>query len=324
VGHASDPSAAYDAVHRVWLITTLGITDGPTSIDVSRSSDATRWSAPLHALQSPIESYDKEWIVCDNWTSSPRRGTCYIAYTDIRLERIAVVASSDGGVTWSSPAYAPRGDVVGAQPEALPDGTLVVVWLDGNTLRAARSRDGGASLDAPVVVGQVNFAGVRGLRAPPLPSLDVDRHGRLLLAWPDCRFRTGCSGDDIVLSTSVDGLTWTGAARITRGAGSYIVPGIAADQASDRLAVVALVVSAGRLGAALAVSRDGGAHWGAPRRLDAQPMSLSWAARAGESAFLGDYLSASWVGGRAFGFVPLALPPRGRVLRQSLYAGTTR
>ena len=323
VGHASDPSVAYDAAHRVWLVTTLGITDGPTSIDVSRSSDARSWSAPLHALQSPIESYDKEWIVCDNWASSPRRGTCYVAYTDIRLNRIAVVASTDGGLTWSTPAYAPHGDVVGAQPGVLPDGTLVVVWLDGETLRVARSRDGGVSLDPPVVAGQINFAGVRGLRAPPLPSLDVDRHGRLLLVWPDCRFRSGCAADDIVLSTSVDGLTWTGPARVTRAGGSYVVPGIAADPGSDRVAVVAVVASSDRLGAALALSRDG-VRWSAPRRVDARTMSFGWLARAGNSAFLGDYLSVSWARGRAFGFVPLALPPRAGVLRQSLYAATTR
>jgi len=47
VARASDPSVAYDASHRVWLAVTLGIANGPNSIDVSRSVDARRWDAPF-------------------------------------------------------------------------------------------------------------------------------------------------------------------------------------------------------------------------------------------------------------------------------------
>jgi hypothetical protein len=324
VGHASDPSVAYDSVHGVWLVTTLGISAGPTSIDVSRSTDGSRWSRPLHALESSVQTFDKEWITCDNWLQSPRRGTCYIAYTNFRVNRIALIASIDGGVTWSAPVYAQRGDVVGAQPAVLPDGTVVVAWLDRDDILASRSRDGGVSLDPAVVAGRISFNGFRGLRAPPLPSIDVERGGRLLLAWPDCRFRSSCSGNDVVVSTSQDGLTWTQPARVTHGGPSYLIPGIAADPASDRLAVVAVVgARSGRIGAALMTSTDG-SRWSAPRRLDTRPMSRAWLARAEGLAFLGDYLSASWAGGRAIGFVPLALPPRGGRFRQSLYAASTR
>ena len=32
--------------------------------------------------------------------------------------------------------------------------------------------------------------------------------------WPDCRFRTNCSSNDIVYSTSATGTTWTAVKRV--------------------------------------------------------------------------------------------------------------
>jgi len=52
-------------------------------------------------------------------------------------------------------------------------------------------------------------------------------------------------------------------------------------------------------------------------------MEVSWLPRAG-GGFLGDYLSASWAGGRPIGIVPLAFAPTRAGLRQALYAGTVR
>jgi hypothetical protein len=326
VGHASDPSVAYDASHRVWLAVTLGIANGPNSIDVSRSSDARRWDAPIHALSFRSGAFDKEWIVCDNAPTSPHRGTCYIAFTDIRSDRIAVTASNDGGVTWTPPVAASTPpDVVGAQPIVLPDGTLVVAWLQQNRLVAARSRDGGISFEPAVNISELEFDGTPGLRAPPLPSIEVGADGRALLVWPDCRFRSGCQGNDVVVSTTTDGVVWTPPARITNGGGNYLIPGIAADPRTGALAVVAVVElqgTSGRLGAVLVVARDG-IRWAPPRRLDAVTMQSSWLPRAG-GAFLGDYLSASWSGGRPIGVVPLALAPTSSGLRLALYSGTLR
>lgn len=326
VGHASDPAVAYDAAHRTWLAVTLGIENGPNSVDVSRSADARSWAPPVHAISSRSGAFDKEWIVCDNAPTSGRRGTCYIAYTDIRADRIAVISSSDGGASWSGAAFAgERGDVVGAQPVVLPDGTVVVAWLQRSRLVAARSRDGAASFEPAVRIADLQFDSPAGLRAPPLPSIELSRDGRALLVWPDCRFRPGCQGNDVVLSSSTDGVVWTPAARVTSGGGSYLIPGIAAEPQTGSLAVVALVDLPGasrRLGAVLLVARDG-ARWAPPRRLDAVAMQLPWLPRAG-GAFVGDYLSASWAGGRAIGTVPLALRPTSGGLRQALYAGFTR
>jgi hypothetical protein len=327
VGHASDPTVAFDQRHGVWLVVTLGITNGPTSLDVSRSSDGRTWSSAASALSAPAAAFDKEWIFCDNWPSSPRRGTCYIAYTNLRTEAIALTSSSDGGLTWAAPtAVGPPGDVVDGLPAALPDGTLVVAWLDGRTVFAARSADGGSSFAAPVSVTEIRASPTQGLRAPELPALDVDRRGRLLLAWPDCRFRAGCSGNDIVLATSTDGASWSAPMRVTTGSGSYSTPGLAADARTNGIVVSAQVVPTGTccsVGMGIAVSRDG-SRWAATRRLDVRAMRFDWLALAGNARFLGDYLAASWIGGRPLAIVPIASPPRAGRLDQSLYAGTVR
>ena len=76
-------------------------------------------------------------------------------------------------------------------------------------------------------------------------------------------------------------------------------------------------------GMAIAVSRDGNS-WGPTRRLDARGMFLKWLPLAGKARFLGDYLAASWAGGRPFAIVPIASPPTGGRLNQSLYAATVR
>ena len=327
VGHASDPTVAFDERHGVWLVVTLGITDGPTSLDVSRSSDGRTWSPPAPAVSAATAAFDKEWIVCDNVASSPRRGTCYVAYTNLRTESIALISSPDGGVTWSAPTrVGPPGDVVGALPATLADGTVVVAWLDGRTIYAGRSTSGGSSFDPPIAAAEIRAASVPRLRAPALPALDVDRRGRLLLAWQDCRFRAGCSGNDIVLSTSTEGSSWSDPVRVTSGSGSYATPGLGADTRTNGIVVSAQVVPDGaccRVGTAVAVSRDG-SRWSPTRRLDARTMSFDWLATAGNASFLGDYLAASWVGGRPVAIVPMASPPRAGRLDQSLYMGTVR
>ena len=327
VGHASDPTVAFDQLHGIWLVVTLGITNGPTSLDVSRSTDGRSWSRAVSALSAPAAAFDKEWIFCDNGASSPHRGTCYIAYTNLRTSAIGLTSSSDGGVTWTPPTMVgPPGDVVDGLPAALPDGTLVVAWLSGRTIFAARSSNGGTSFTAPVVVSEIRASSTAGLRAPPLPALDLDRRGRLLLAWPDCRFRAGCSGNDIVLSTSTDGVSWSQPARVTTGSGSYLTVGLGADSRSNGIVASAQVVpsgASGTVGMAVAVSRDG-SHWLPTRRLDARTMSFEWLPAAGNARFLGDYLAASWVGGRPLAIVPMASPPQAGRLNQSLYAGIVR
>jgi hemolysin type calcium-binding protein len=343
---ASDPSVGFDAAHRVWLIASLGIAPDHFELLVSRSTDGVTWSAPVTARLGGPGTLDKEWIACDNWPTSPNRSRCYLSYLDIASGLIATQTTLDGGLTWSSPVATSllpaRGlEANGAQPVPRPDGSLVVVYElggeEGPTLSdeilAATSTDGGASFATSVHVSNVDTARVPHLRAPALPSADVGAGGRLYVAWHDCLGEQPCLHDRIVVATSLDGQTWTAPAAVaaTRAAVTQFVPGLAVDRrtggATTRLAVayytLTTACAAGsacpRVDAWLVTSANAGASWSAPQRLDAQPMQLEWMPLAG-GAFLGDYISTSYVGARPVPVFTLAVGPWGGKLRQAIMA----
>ena len=79
----------------------------------------------------------------------------------------------------------------------------------GTNMVSFSSTDGGASWNASLVVASITDHLVAGsLRTSALPSAIADAGGTVYVVWQDCRFRTGCASNDIVLSTSTDGNTW--------------------------------------------------------------------------------------------------------------------
>src|SRR6266704_2063937 len=78
---ASDASVAYDAAHGTWLIASLGLNPpGPARVLVSRSPDAINWGNPI--VVTTAGDADKNWIVCDNNSTSQFYGHCYIEWWD--------------------------------------------------------------------------------------------------------------------------------------------------------------------------------------------------------------------------------------------------
>jgi len=281
-------------------------------------------------------AYDKEWIACDNGAHSPFRGRCYLSYTDlVGRTRVVTRTSTNGGASWATSAVVASGEgVVGAFPVARPNGDLVVLLSNGNAMVAGRSTDGGASFTAPVRIATHRTAKLDPLRAFELPSVDVDRAGAVYATWHDCRFRSGCSSDDVVLATSADGVTWTEPVRVPLGRVSssraFVIPGIAADPSasgSARLAIVyytlaALPCRSCAIDAGLVRSSDGGKTWSAPRRLTARSMRPSWLANTISGRMLADYISVSWSRGRAVPVFALASEPHGRSFREAIFATT--
>jgi hypothetical protein len=321
---ATDPAIAYDRVRGVWIASILALIDGPGGQDsvlvVSRSADGITWSPPIvTAPNLATFAHDKNWIVCDSGVASAFAGRCYTVWADVTNDSaLAVSVSDDGGLTWSrTPLVVREIEGTGWQPLVQPNGTLVIPYLGPNTIESVRSTDGGASFEVRTIVAELSSSNPAGVRAGPLPSAEVDADGRIYVAWPDCRFRRGCTGvepeepNDIVISSSLDGLHWTAPARVPTGAASatldHLLPGLAVDAttrgAAARLALAYYTLSpagctgdACRLAARFVSSANAGRSWSAPLELS-RPTPLTAIAQSNRGRFVGDYISTSFVTG---------------------------
>jgi hypothetical protein len=329
---ASDPSVAYDARHHRWLVSTL-VTGGGmpgSGLAISASEDdGDTWLRPVVIAPAAGSDYDKNWIVCDNDPGSPFAGHCYGTWDDFgQVNTLLSNTSTDGGRTWSPPA--PTADHalgIGGQPVVQPDGIVVVPADDlGEAgLLAYRSTDGGATWGPTTPISPIQWhPAAGGLRAGTLPSAGIDATGTIYLAWPDCRFRPGCTSNDIVLSRSADGVHWSTPRRVpidpVGGTVDHLVPGLGVDPStSGGDAHLGLTYysypQAGcspttcRLDVGFVSSTDAGATWSAARRLNQQSMQLGWLADTSQGRMVGDYISTSFSNGKAVGVFALATAP---------------
>ena len=328
----SDPTVAYDPEHDVWLALGLGINANGIGfvLLVNRSTDGgLTWSNPVTAAQSPGTFWDKTWIACDTWASSPHYGNCYAQWDDNGLgNQMLMTTSTDGGLTWSAPQSPSTPSGLGGQPVVLPNGTVVVPYTANySSIQSFRSTNGGASWQPGVFVASQAQAGVDGsMRIHPLPSAEVDGGGRVYVTWQDCQFRAGCSSNDIVMSTSTDGQTWTPKTRIpidpVNSTVDHFLPGIGADRATSGSGAhlglgyyyypVANCGSSCQLTYGFVSSLDGGATWSAPTQVTA-PMNPQWTANTNQGYMVGDYTSTSFTAdGKAHTVYTYAKPPLGR------------
>jgi hypothetical protein len=327
-GQVSDASVAFDARHNVWLISSLGINGSAVNVLTSRSTDGgLTWSNPVTTATG---SLDKNWIVCDNTATSPFYGNCYTEY-DISGsgDAIRMKTSTNGGTTWGA-ALAPGGSNtgLGGQPVVLPNGTVLVPYLSlSDTIRSFRSVDGGASWRATVLVSSISHHTVAGgLREETLPSAEVDAAGTVYVTWSDCRFRSGCPRNDIVLAKSTSETTWAAPTRVpidaTGSTVDHFVPGIGVDRStsgtSARIGLAyyfypnsSCTAATCQLTVGYISSVNGGTSWSAATQI-AGPMNLSWIPNTSQGRMFGDYISTSVRnGGNAYPVLPIGTAPTG-------------
>jgi hypothetical protein len=327
----TDPAVAYDAQHGVWLVTTLGFggSGSDSALLISRSTDGLHWGQPVTATRRSGFGLDKQWIACDNWSSSPFRGHCYLSYDDLVSNEIETQLSADGGLTWGTPAHAPgfpgrdaiNGPAApGVQPVARPDGSVLIPYFDNTQISVLRSLDGGVTWLPPTPVSPAAYHPVPGVRAAPLPSAEVGGDGAVYVAWPDCSRSASCSTNGLLVARSADGLTWSTPVRVPTGAADAVLPGIAADPAAGRrIALAYYRVRNGALDVFFTSSRNGGSTWTKPQRLNSRSIPFGWLASAG-GAMVGDYISTSFAGGRAVPVFALGFAPRRGRLHESMFA----
>jgi hypothetical protein len=338
-GQASDASVAFDAAHNVWLISTIGISGSSVVVLTSRSTDGgLTWGNPVTTATG---ANDKNWIVCDNTSTSPFFGHCYTEY-DITSsgDALRMKTSINGGLTWGA-ALAPGGGAngLGGQPVVRPNGTVLVPYLStSNTIRSFRSIDGGASWRATVLVSSISHHDAAGgLREEALPSAEIDGAGTVYVVWADSRFRSGGTRNDIIMAKSTSETTWAAPTRVPIDATSstvdHFVPGIGVDKstsgASARIGLTyyfypnsACTAATCQLDVGFISSVNGGTSWSAPTQV-AGPMTLSWIPNTSQGRMFGDYISTSVPnGGNAYPIVAVANAPTGSTFDLAMYAPT--
>jgi hypothetical protein len=340
---ASDPAVAFDPRHNIWMISSLALSEAGgvhgAAVVTSRSADGgLTWSSPVTTATGA--NLDKNWIACDTTSTSPFFGNCYTEFDDnANGNRIKMSRSTNGGGNWG--AALNTGDAasgLGGQPVVRPNGTVLVPFLSNSgQIRSFRSVDGGASWRATVLVSTVSDHTVAGgLRTEPLPSAEVDAAGTAYVVWQDCRFRTSCAANDIVMSKSTSETTWGSVNRVpidaTTSAVDHFIPGIGVDRstagASARLGLTyyfypnrSCTAATCQLDVGFISSTNGGASWSPATQL-AGPMTLSWLANTSQGRMVGDYISTSIrPGANAFPVIAVAFAPSGS-FNEAMYVPT--
>ena len=337
----TDPSVAYDAALETWMITTIVFRETPDGITApavlaSLSTDGgITWNEPVTVANVGSNGYlDKDWVVCDNTSTSPNYGTCYVEWDDsARSNLIQISPSRDGGKTWGAArTTVNRSSGFDGAPLVQPNGTVIVPLSNASqtAVMAITSHDGGASWSRPTIIASVtSFSQSAYFQDKILLNAGIDGSGKVYFTWVDCRFETGCQGNDLVMTTSMDGITWTPVQRIPiahRGSGiNYYVSGLGVDTStSGSTAHLGLVfysymascVNDCKLSVGFISSINGGDAWSTKTQL-AGPFPASWVAKGNNK--VGDYISLSFSRGRAFPVFSAATSPDADHLNEAMY-----
>jgi hypothetical protein len=336
---ASDAVVAYDAAHGEWLICTLPI-GNDDYVAVSRSTDGIHWGTPI--LVTDTIDADKNWIVCDNTSSSKFYGHCYVEFdSPADGDLVFMSTSTDGGQTWGTAKNTTDTLYgIGGVPLVQPSGNVVVpiVNLETGGMSAFGSSNGGASWSSSVNISEVTEHGeAGGLRSAGLVAANIDGAGNIYVLWSDCRFRANCKANDLVLSTSSNGTTWTAPARLpvvpVSSAVDLFIPGLGIDPttagASAHLTVTTYAYSntncsfsTCQLYVGFTTSQNGGKTWTAGKVL-AGPMSLSWLPNTFSGYMVADYLSVAYANSQPFGVFAVAKALSGGKFNEAMYTTTT-
>src|SRR5205807_8956476 len=164
------------------------------------------------------------------------------------------------------------------------------------------------------------------LRSGPLPTAEIDGAGNVYVAWSDSRFRSRGRTNDIVYSTSTNGLSWSPVTRVpidaTTSGVDHFIPGLAVDRSTSGASAHLVLTyyfypvsncsqSTCQLDVGTISSTNGGASWGAATQV-AGPMAIAWLASTTQGFMVGGYISTSFNrGGTAHAAFAVANAPRG-------------
>jgi hypothetical protein len=314
------------------------------AINISKDGGKT-WSNAIILEQDGLGGLnDKNWIVADNGRGAGHTtGRVYVVWDRISpMVYTYCDAHCDKLSNWANDAenngafyvYDPEPGI-GSIPLVLPNGDLGVVFqgdfggspsvgqqptdqpefaVGGGQLQYAVAFGAGSTpFPAPLAFQPVpnGVAANRGSavheqRAGTLPAAAVDpKTGRVYVAWEDARFRAD-GLNDIVVTSSTDGVTWSKVKRVNTGSLTNHVDHWNAmiDVSPDGTVNVGYRTRLEKPGdptarSATGLSRyidtyfqrstDHGAHWTAPLKVNRVRTDVGYAAYSRRGAFLGDY-----------------------------------
>ncbi len=359
---ASNAVVVYDQAHHTWLASVLVAktffenSSGSSAIVVSRSFDGLNWSNPaLVAASGASDYFDKDWITCDNHPTSPYYGRCYEQWDNANANnQIMMSYSNDGGLTWSQAASPASQSFlgIGGEPVVQSNGHVIVPLYGYDKTTGAdgiysyRSIDGGATWTDLEEISPSTYSGTADpfYRGGSLPSAGVDASGKVYVVWSGCYFEANClanetgnTTDDIVMTTTTDGLTWTPLQRIPLDAiGSdveHLTAGlaVASNTAGSHAHLAVTYYYWGNAGictastcqayVGMATSTNGGTTW-SQRQTLAGPTTPNWWAITEAGYMTGDYITTVISANRAVTLVPVATAPTGTTLHQAMYAAS--
>ena len=133
------------------------------------------------------------------------------------------------------------------------------------------------------------------------------------------------------MSTSTNGKKWTKVVRIPidplSSTVNHFIPGLAVDRTTSGATAHLTATyyyypkadctdSTCQIDVGFTTSQNGGKTWTAGKQL-AGPMQISWLPNTFSGPMLADYLSSSYVNGKAFGAFMVAKAPSGGLLNQA-------
>ncbi len=180
--------------------------------------------------------------MCDVTSTSPFYGHCYTEWDDNGNGNLVQMSTStDGGATWGTrKSTANNATVIGGQPLVQPSGTVIVPIENAfeTSLLAFTSTNGGASWNSTITVTSIKHHTDAGnIRSGSLPTAEIDGSGTVYVVWSDCRFERRCRANDLVMTISTNGTSWSTVTRIPADAvGSgvdHFIPGLAVDKSTS-------------------------------------------------------------------------------------------
>jgi hypothetical protein len=253
---AGDAQITVDAVGNLTVVWARG--DFDAIVQASRSTDrGVTWSTPVNL--SAAGGSSRPQVTVDG-LGNP---TAVWSRFDGSRTIIQASSSSDGGVTWSTPANLSVAGQNAFRAQVTVDelGNRIAVWyrLDvGFIAQASRSTDGGVTWSTPV---NLSVAGSSAFN----PQVTVDGSGNFIAVW----YRLEGMHNIVQSSRSTDrGVTWSTPVNLSETGGGAINPQIAADRLGNLTAVwyrsngAHFIVQASN-------SSDGGLTWSTPVNLSA-------------------------------------------------------